>query len=287
MEGAFRCGRVTLIGRTNVGKSTLMNRLLGAKISIVSHKSQTTRERLVGIKTTSEYQIIFIDTPGFSIHGEKWFSEKLRQEAIESTRDVALIVFVIEAPYWRHLDRQILDFLYLLEKKPLLLINKIDLLPTRSDLLPLIDKLSKQFDFADIVPVSARRRENLQQLEAVITNFLPVSPPVYPEDQLSEHDGHFFAAEFIREKLTRKLNKELPYQLSVTIDSFRRGRQATYISAVIWVRKNSHKKIIIGAGGQLIRQVGEEARKDMGHLFDCVVHLNTRVKVNKDYLSCQ
>ena len=283
----FRCGYVTLIGRPNVGKSTLMNHLLGQKLSIVSRKAQTTRWKLIGIKTTSNYQAIFIDTPGFQQSPKLALNRYMNKEVSSAIQHVDLVLFVIEALNWNALDETVLQFIQKQNIMPILVINKIDKLDNKKELLPFIEQLSGQARFSDIVSISAMKGEALNRLENCIATSLPISDKIYPDDQITDRSERFFAAEFIREKLTRRLGNELPYRLSVTIEEFRHIGNIIHIGAVIWVEKPGQKAIVIGNGGKLLKDTGKEARLEMQNMFNSKVNLRTWVKVRKKWMDSE
>jgi len=279
----FRCGYIAIVGRPNVGKSTLLNRLLGQKISITTHKPQTTRHRILGIKTVNNAQFVYVDTPGIHDKNKSALSRYMNRAATTTINDVDIVIFVVDAMSWKSQDELVLNKLAGIEKPVVLVINKLDSLNDKEKLLPYITNLSGKFEFAQIVPLSARTGEAIERLEQVLLELLPESPPFFPEDQITDRSERFMAAEFIREKLMRMLGEELPYALTVQIEKFENKGHIKRIYAVIWVSRDSQKGIIIGKDGQQLKTVGEQARKDMEKAFDCKVFLQLWVKVKQGW----
>lgn len=283
MSDLYRCGYVALIGRPNVGKSTLLNSLLGQKLSITSRRPQTTRHRVVGIKTLSAAQIIYVDTPGLHRHAPRAMNRYLNRAAGAAIKDVDVVVFVVEGIRWTDEDELVLEKLQVTEVPVILVLNKIDRLNDKSALLESLKILEKKRVFAHLIPLSAVSGKNVPSLENRILELLPQASPVYPEDQLTDRSGRFLAAEFIREKLFRRLGQELPYGLTVEIERFKQLKGVAEINALIWVEKSSQKAIAIGKGGGLLKSVGSSARRDMESLFGCKVRLKLWVKVKKGW----
>jgi GTP-binding protein Era len=279
----FRCGYITLIGRPNVGKSTLLNRLLGQKLSITSRKPQTTRWHLTGIDTGPDYQAIYIDTPGIQTKYGNALNRHMLREAIDTLERVDLVLFIVEAQKWTPADKYVAGLLQKARMPVLVVVNKIDKLGDRKELLPFMEMLSSTAGDHEIIPVSARSGDNLALLKDRVAANLPANPPLYPEDQLTDRNQRFLAAEFIREKLTQKLGSELPYQLAVTVDEFLEEENIMRIHATIWIQSASQKAIIVGKGGGILKSVGEQARRDMEKLFQKKVHLETWVKVKRKW----
>jgi len=279
----YRCGYVTLIGRPNVGKSTLLNRLLGQKISITSRRPQTTRWHLLGVATGPRHQALYIDTPGIQTRYADALNRHMHREAVETLERVDLVLFVIEALKWTPADRHVAALLHKTGVPVLLVINKIDKLGDKRELLPFMQRLSAEAGEHEMIPVSARTGENIEQVQARVLDFLPINPPFYPDDAITDRNQRFLAAEFIREKLTRKLGGELPYQLTVTIDEFAEEEDIIRIYAVIWVMSKSQKAIVIGKDGAVLKAVGEQARPEMENLFGKKVYLKTWVKVKRKW----
>lgn len=278
-ECETRCGYVALVGRPNVGKSTLLNHLLGQKISITSRKPQTTRHRVLGIKTEDTQQIIYVDTPGLHKVEAKAINRYMNQTASQAIRDVDVAVFVVDRLRWTDEDDMVLEKLRAATCPVILAINKVDLIDNKSDLLPALQKFSQRFAFAEIFPLSALRGHNLADLEAAIVKYLPRNPHFFPEDQITDRSERFLAAELVREKVMRQLGEEVPYEVTVEIESFKREGKLLQIDALILVERDGQKKIVIGTGGERIRQIGEDARKDMQKLFDSKILLKLWVKV--------
>lgn len=278
-----RCGHVAIIGRPNVGKSTLVNRLVGHKFSITSRKAQTTRHRLLGIKTTPGAQIIYVDTPGLHAGSGRALNRYMNRAASTALVGVDLILFLVEAGRWTDGDGHVLDRLVKAEAPIVAAVNKIDRLADREALLPFMDALSKRGQFRDIVPISALRGTNTERLEQVIVDALPERAALYDEDQFTDRSERFLAAEIVREKLTERLGQELPYRLSVEIEAFQSEADVLKIGAVIWVERSSQKGIVIGRGGRVLKAVGGDARRDMEALFERKVFLELWVKVKEGW----
>jgi len=279
----FHCGYVALVGRPNVGKSTLMNHLIGQKISITSSKPQTTRHRIIGIKTEADYQVVFVDTPGLHLNAKKAVNRYMNRAAKSALADVDLIIFVVEASRWTEDDENVLRQLRAAEVPVVLAVNKIDHIKDKAELLPLLQGLAKKMDFTAMVPVSALRRGNLDELERVVAQHLPQNDPFYAEDQITDRSSRFLAAEIVREKLMRTLGQELPYELTVEIEQFKNEDNMLNIAAVIWIERDSQKPIVIGKGGSVLKKVGQAARTDMERLFDSKVFLQLWVKVKEGW----
>ncbi|VAW77701.1 GTP-binding protein Era [hydrothermal vent metagenome] len=279
----FRSGYVALVGRPNVGKSTIMNHMIGQKISITSRRPQTTRHRILGIKTDEDVQIVFVDTPGLHAKQPRAMNRYLNRAATDSLKDVDVVVFVVEGTRWQDDDEWVLEKLKRLSCPVIVAINKIDRVEDKETLLPFMQKLAEQGDFSAIIPICARRSEHLDDLEAAIRKHLPVSAPFYPEDQITDRSERFLAAELVREKLFRKLGDEIPYGLTVEIERFKDEGKLFHIHALIWVEKSSQKPIVIGHKGALLKAVGKEAREDMQKVFDRKVFLQLWVKVKEGW----
>jgi GTP-binding protein Era len=279
----FQCGFVALVGRPNVGKSSLLNRLVGQKISITSRRPQTTRHRILGIKTAEHYQIVFVDTPGLHTRQPRAMNRYLNRAAADSLADVDVVVLVVEGRRWQEDDDWVLQKLQDLSCPVIVAVNKVDRITDKQTLLPFLQELAARRDFVEIVPVSARTGDQLAQLEAAVLKYLPQSPPLYDEDQVTDRSQRFLAAELVREKLFRKLGEEIPYGLTVEIESFREKGGVLHIHALIWVEKTGHKPIVIGNKGQLLKEVGREAREDMQQAFDQKVFLQLWVKVKEGW----
>ncbi len=280
----FRTGYVSIIGKPNVGKSTLLNNLLEQKLSIVSRKPQTTRWNLLGIKTSSDSQIIFIDTPGLQKQPKLVLNQHMNKAVSSTLNYIDIILFVVEASKWNELDENVVDLL----KKSLpaqlfLVLNKVDKISNKNDLLSFINTVSKKMDFNEVIPVSATKGTGLDTLESTIIKNLPHAPALFPEDQVTDRSERFFAAEFVREKLMIRLSDELPYHLSITIDEFKEKNNILHIHACIWVERKGQKSIVIGKEGGVLKAIGKEARLDLEEIFDKKVNLKTWVKVKKKW----
>ncbi len=291
----FKTGYVAIVGRPNVGKSTLMNHLLGQKLSITSRKPQTTRHRIHGILSNNKMQAIFVDTPGIHHKEVKTLNERMNKTAVSALADVDLVLFVVDSDQWREDDLLTLEKLGETDLPIVLVINKVDTLKDKSALLPLIEDFNESFDFADILPVSAQKNRNLERLEEVIANHLPTADPIYDTEQITDRSERFLASEIIREKIMRSSGDEVPYDLTVQIDEFKdepahkdpktgRWRKAcTFIDATIFVERKGQKAIVIGEKGQRIKQVGIDARQDMEKMFGRKIMLTLWVKVKRGW----
>ncbi len=277
------CGYVAIIGRPNVGKSTLLNQLLGQKLSITSRKPQTTRHRLLGIKTDGNTQIIYVDTPGLHQRRHNAMNRYLNQAATTSMEGVDIIVWLVEASHWTEEDSYVLKALAQSTVPVILGVNKVDKITDKNVLLPYLQEMATKRDFAEIFPISAYNGHNLAQLEAKIIDLLPINTLLFPEDQITDRTERFLAAEIVREKLIRRLGAELPYRLTVEIENFSSEGNLTRINALIWVERKSQKAIVIGKKGGMLKAVGEDARKDMETMLECKVFLQLWVKVKQGW----
>ncbi|MFV8781776.1 GTPase Era [Microbulbifer sp. SA54] len=282
-EQPSRCGYVAIVGRPNVGKSTLLNHILGQKICITSRKPQTTRHNMLGIKTEGPNQIIFVDTPGLHADQEKAINRYMNRAAVSSTRDVDVVVFVVERARWTEGDELVAQKLRGLKCPLIVAVNKVDQLEDKGDLLPQLQALSERFPQAEIVPLSALRNTNLESLESVIIGHLPESIHFFEEDQITDRSSRFLAAEIVREKVMRQLGAEIPYAVTVEVEEFAQEGKVLHISAAILVERDGQKRILIGTKGERIKQIGQQARLDMERLFDSKVMLNLWVKVKSGW----
>ncbi len=285
-SSGYRCGYVAIVGRPNVGKSTLLNSLVGQKISITSKKSQTTRHRINGILTDAQSQFIFVDTPGFQTQHTNRLNSAMNRTVTQSMRDVDVVILVIEALRFDDRDKLVVKLLPVKDKqgKPVILaINKVDRLADKSQLLPFLEKMAKEYAFSAIVPVSAERGTQLADLISTIRSYLPLNPPVFGEDEVTDRGERFIAAELIREKLFRLLGEEIPYSTSVVIDQFKTEGEMRRIHASIIVDKANQKAIVIGKDGEKLKVIGTQARKDMEKSFDGKVYLEVWVKVKSGW----
>ena len=278
----FRCGTVALAGRPNTGKSSLLNRLVGQKLAIVSHKAQTTRRLVTGILTTADCQYIFVDLPGYQTRHVNVLNRALNRAASDGARDCDVVAFVVEALRFGPADRAALARIPA-GQRAIAVVNKIDLVKDRLELLPFIEKLSGARDFAAIVPVSAQTGGNLPELLRVLREALPQGPAAYPAEQLTDRDERFFAAEILREKLFRVLGEELPYRCEVALESFREEGRLRRIEATVWVERESQKPMVVGAGGATLKRIASAARRDMERLFGGKVYLGVWVKVKRGW----
>ena len=287
----FKSGFVAIVGRPNVGKSTLMNHLLGQKLSITSRKPQTTRHKIVGIDSRATSQAVFVDTPGMHKKEVKAINKMMNRAAHSALRDVNLVLFVVDAQKWTQNDELVLEKLKHAEMPVILVINKLDTFENKNQALPLIQERAKLMNFAEIVPVSALRGANLEHLRDTIEKYLPYQPPLYSLDQITDRSERFLASEIIREKIMRQLGEELPYDLTVQIESFKTedatvnektGRlkaPCTYIDATIFVERTGQKAIVIGDKGAKLKSIGMDARADMEKMFEQKIMLTLWVKV--------
>jgi GTP-binding protein Era len=270
------------VGRPNTGKSSLLNRLLGQKLAIVSSREQTTRHALTGILTTADCQFAFVDSPGFQVKHRGLLNRSLNRRAAETAREVDVVVFVVEALRFGAADRAALARVP--AGRPLVaVVNKVDLVKPAAKLLPFLERLAREHAFAAIVPVSAATGRNLPELLRVLRGYLPEAPAAYPEDQLTDRDERFFAAELVREKLFRLLKEELPYRCEVVVDSFKEEGRLRRIQVTIWVERENHKAIVIGKQGATLKRISTEARQDMERLFGGKVYLQVWVKLRKQW----
>ncbi|WP_136064891.1 GTPase Era [Modicisalibacter radicis] len=280
------CGFVAIVGRPNVGKSTLMNRILGQKISITSRRPQTTRHQVMGIKTENDAQFIYVDTPGMHIQSRdrnKAINRFMNQAATQALRDVDCVVFLIDRTRWTEEDDVVLDKLTHVKAPVVLAVNKVDRMDDKSDLLPWLEKLQAKREFAAILPLSAKHGSNVPELENEVAKYLPESIHYFPEDQITDRSQRFLAAELVREKVMRQLGDELPYQMTVEIEEFRDEQRVIHISALMLVERPGQKKILIGENGERIKNIGREARLEMERAFGAKVMLNLWVKVKRGW----
>lgn len=276
------CGFIAIVGKPNVGKSTLLNHLLGQKISITSRKPQTTRHRLFGIKTTAEAQFIFVDTPGLHQGVDKALNRFMNRTVSNTIKDVDLVMFIIDNK-WTDEDDRVLQNLSRSKVPTILVINKTDRMQEKNKLLPYIQALAKKYDFQEIVPISALKNQGIKELQQVLSKYLPRGEFLFPDDQLTDKNSRFLAAEFVREKITRQMGDELPYEVSVEIEEFKEEKGILHISALIIVEREGQKKILIGRNGESLKLIGTEARKEMESLFGARVMLNLWIKVKRGW----
>ena len=278
-EQVTRCGYVAVVGRPNVGKSTLVNHILGQKLAITSRKPQTTRHNMLGIKTEGPVQAIYVDTPGLHIGGQTALNRFMNRSAITALRDIDVAIFVVDRMRWTDEDEMVFDRIQHLTCPLIIAVNKADRLEDKSQLLGHLQWLSEKLPNAQIVPISALHGRNLDTLERLVADYLPESEHFFPEDQITDRSSRFLAAELVREKIMRQLGAELPYQITVEIEEFKQDGRILHIHALILVERDGQKKIIIGEKGERIKRIGQEARKDMEDMFGSKIMLNLWVKV--------
>jgi GTP-binding protein Era len=278
-----KTGMVSLIGKTNVGKSTLLNQLVEQKVSITSRKPQTTRQRLLGIKTEGSNQIIYVDTPGFHQGHKRALNKFMNKTALSSIEGVDIVLFVVDALNFSLTDEHLLNRVPTKDNQVMLVINKIDKVAKKEKLMPFVEEVIKLFPFSEVIPISALKRKNIDILEKEITKRLPVGAHLYPEDQIAGSSERFLASEIIREKCISRVGDEIPYRLSVVIDSFKEEDKLITIDGTIYIEKESQKGIVIGEQGKRLKAIGTAARKELEGMLDNKVMLRLWVKVKKDW----
>lgn len=283
MSEPFRSGFVSLVGRPNVGKSTLANRLIGAKISITSRRPQTTRHRILGIRTEADSQLILVDTPGLHDPDGRLINRVINRTARNSLEGVDIVVLMINVRGWTDGDRLAFDLAAAAKTPVILVINKVDRLKDKSQLLPLIDESRRRFEFEAIVPVSALTGYNVDELYREIRARLPAAPKCFPDDQITDKSTRFIVTELVREQLFRQLGEELPYVTAVKIEQYDEQADRIHIHTDIWVEKDSHKGILIGKQGQRLKSIGSNARREIEKFVDRKIHLELWVKVRKGW----
>lgn len=277
------CGYVAIVGRPNVGKSTLLNHLLGQKICITSRKPQTTRHNMLGIRTEGNHQLVFVDTPGLHSNQDKAINRYMNRAAQSAMHDVDVVIFVVDRTVWTEADQKVADELNRSRCPVLVAVNKLDRVASKQALLPYMQELAAKMPKAELIPVSALQGQNLAQLDAAIQKYIPEGIHFFPDDQITDRTERFLAAELVREKITRQLGDELPYQVAVEIEEFKQQGRVCHISALILVERDGQKKIIIGDKGSRLKKIGQQAREDMEQLFDTKVMLNLWVKVRSGW----
>lgn len=280
-------GFVALVGRPNVGKSTLLNRLLGTKLSITSHKPQTTRHSILGVKTSVDGQIVYVDTPGIHRRGGKALNRYLNRTAHSALADVDVIVMLVQALTWTDEDQSVLDAVRRAGRPALLAVNKVDTVKPKEALLPYLAELGRYGEFRAVIPLSARSGDNCEVLEKQLTALLPAGENIFPDDQLSDRPERFFAAELLREQITRRYHKELPYAVTVEIEKFEERPGGLDIGAVVWVERDSQRGILLGREGAAMKATAKAARLAMRDFFGTAVHLEVWIKVKKGWSSDQ
>jgi GTP-binding protein Era len=279
-----RCGVIAIVGRPNVGKSTLLNHLLGQKLSITSRKPQTTRNQVLGVRTDGHLQFIFVDTPGLHLGQSKAINQAMNKAASSALNGVDLILFLCDRAKWTEEDEFVMSLIAQQSFPAALVVNKVDLIQDQSTLLPFIEGLSSRFEFDAVLPVSALRSRGLDELVKYLERHVPEGPHLFPEDQITDRSQRFLAAELVREKIIRQLGDELPYAAAVEIESFAEDdRGVLHIHALILVERDGQKKILIGESGDRLKSIGTSARKDMERAFDSKVMLKLWVKVKSGW----
>lgn len=279
----FRCGTLAIVGRPNVGKSTLMNALIGQKISITSPKPQTTRHRIHGILTTENAQLVFVDTPGMHINAGKALNRVMNRTASSALDGVDVVLMIVEAGRWTDEDTRVAQLINKLDIPVFLLINKVDKIQPREKLLPYLQSLPEKVSFTQSMPLSAYDKKHVDLLTKELIKLMPVAEPMFDEDMVTDASSRFLAAEIVREKLMRKLNEELPYGVTVEIEKYEWQDNRWVIHGLILVEREGQKKIVIGEGGEMLKAVGSEARQDLMRLLDARVHLQLWVKVKSNW----
>ena len=280
---AFRCGFVAIVGRPNVGKSTLVNAIMGRKISIVTAKPQTTRHRIVAVHTSEDAQILFVDTPGLHRRAGRAMNRLMNRAASNALADADVVLFVSDATRWTTEDEDVLRQLRDARAPVIAVLNKTDCVHPKEKLLDAMQLMAARRDFAEIVPISAQQGDNLDRLLDLLPGYLPESPPLFPEDMLTDRSRDFHVAEIVREKLTLMLHQELPYGLTVQVERFDEDDAAATIHAVIWVERDSQKGIVIGKDGATLKRIGRAARLDIAAFLGKRVHLELWVKVKDNW----
>lgn len=283
MSAETRCGFAAIVGRPNVGKSTLLNHLLGQRLSITSRKPQTTRHQIMGVHTGDQVQSVYVDTPGINKSGKRAMNQHMNRAALSVLEDVDLIIMVVENVRWTAVDEQICDAIRKSGRPAILALNKVDRIADKASLLPSLQQLSDRGVFRELIPISALNGHNVDTLQKLVDEAMPVSPFMFPEDQLTDRDERFLAGEMVREQIIRGYGDELPYQTAVQIEEFKRKRGVLHIGAVVLVERDSQKKILIGSGGTQMREIASAARKSLEKFFDCKVMLRIWVKVKRSW----
>ena len=278
-----QCGYVAIVGRPNVGKSTLLNALLDQKLSITSRKPQTTRHQLLGIKSGAEHQILYVDTPGIHAAGKRAINRYMNRNAFSVISDVDVIVFLVDRQHWTEDDEMVLEAIQKASVKVIVAVNKVDMVKDKRQLLPLLSTLQSKVPDAEIMPISAEKGDNLKMLEQEVVKALPNGPFYFEADQVTDRSERFMASEVIREKLMRQLGDELPYAVTIQIDEFRETGTIIHIGATIFVEREGQKTILIGKSGQRLKQIGIDARRDLETMMSKKIMLNTWVKVKSGW----
>ena len=285
MTDKQHCGFIAIVGRPNVGKSTLLNRLVGQKLSITSRKPQTTRHRIMGVDTRDGYQAVYIDTPGLHIEEKRVINRLMNRAASSSLTDVELVLFLVDGTTWTADDEMVLNKLMKSELPTVLLINKVDNIKEKHELFPHLQELAKKMPFVDVIPMSAKKGTNIAAIEKIVHDHLPECEYYFPEEYVTDRSQRFMASEIIREKLMRFTGEELPYSVTVEIErfDFNPDTNGFDINGLILVERKGQKKMVIGKGGDKIKVIGREARLDMEDLFERKVYLELWVKVKSGW----
>lgn len=278
-----RCGLIAIVGRPNVGKSTLMNNILDQKISITSKKPQTTRHRILGIHSEDNEQVIYVDTPGLHKEEKRAINKLMNKAASSALGDVELVLFVVEAMKWHDDDEMVLNKIIRSKQPVVLLINKVDEIKHKEELMPFLQKVSAKHNFEQIIPISAEKGTNVDAIKELVSDYLPENPFFFPEDDVTDRSSRFMAAEIVREKLMRFLGEELPYSVTVEIEQFKWDEKIWRINALILVEREGQKKMVIGAKGEKLKIIGRDARQDLEKLLDEKVYLELWVKVKSGW----
>lgn len=279
----MRSGFVAILGRPNVGKSTLLNRVVGQKVSIVSPRPQTTRHRILGIGTRPDAQPVYIDTPGLHQGGRRAINRVMNRAASGVLEEADVVVFMVEALKWKDEDAFVLGLLEGVSVPVILAVNKVDRVRDKALLLPFIDAMRARREFAEIVPVSAGRGDQVEELEQAIERHLPEGPALFPPDQVTDRSERFLVAELVREQLMRKLGQEVPYGTAVEVEAWEEEGDLVRIAALIWVERDAHKAIVIGRGGRMLKQIGQDARLEIERMLERRVFLQLWVKVRENW----
>ena len=283
MKNSHRCGYVAIIGRPNVGKSTLLNHLLGKKLSITSCKPQTTQHRILGIKTENNVQALYVDTPGIHKKAKRAVNRSMNRAATTAIFDVDVIVFMIDSRYWTAEDELVLSKIKNAKAQVILVLNKVDLFKNKKRLLPTMNDLSKKMQFKEVVPLSVIKEVNVSKLEKLVNQLLPENEYLFPDDQLTDRSDNFLISEIVREKIVRVTGEEIPYETTVMVESVERKKEILHVDVVIWVERRGQKIIIIGNKGEKLKEIGKQARIDIEKLFSCKVFLSLWVKVKEGW----
>lgn len=283
MSEVSRCGFATIVGRPNVGKSTLLNYIIGQKVSITARKPQTTRNSILGIHSEGLNQTIYVDTPGLHTKEKKALNRTLNKSALNAMLDVDVVIFMIEAMRWYEDDQWILNKLADVKAPVMLLINKVDRIKEKARLMPFIAEVSQKYPFAQVIPLAALTGDNASSVNEAVAQYLPESVHLFPDDQVTDRPERFLAAEIIREKLIRNLGDEVPHSIAVSLEQYRVEGNIHHIGAVIWVEREGQKKIVIGTDGAVLKKIGTMARKELEALLGQKVFLQCWVKVKKSW----